>query len=137
MLEKFQKYGLLSTVGIAVVCILIAGLTYNSSGSVTVFINSAYAFFGVAVVLAIVLPVYQAKDNPKALLITGVGIVVIALIFAISWGVASDYTASTLSKNVSSERVRLSGAIINTTWLFLALAVLAVLYTEIKTLIKK
>lgn len=137
MLEKFQKYGLLVSVGIAVACILVAGLTYNASGSVTAFINSAYVFFGVAIVLAIALPIYQSKDNPKALLITGVGLAVIVLLFGISWGIASDYTASTLSKNVSPEKVKLSGAIITTTWLFLGLGILGILVTEIKTLIKK
>ncbi len=137
MLEKFQKYGLLVSVGIAVACILIAGLTYNASGSVTAFINSAYVFFAVALVLAIALPIYQSKDNPKALLKSAIGVAAIVLLFGVSWGIASEYTASNLSKNVSPESIKLSGAIITTTWLFLALAVLAVLYTEIKTLIKK
>ena len=137
MRQTVQKYGLLVAVGLAVICIVIAALSYNSSGSVNTFIYSAYIFLGIAILAAVLLPLYQSKDNPRSLLKVGAGLLAIALLFGVSWLIATDYTASTLSKDVSSGYIKLSGAIITTVWFFLGLGLVGIIVTEVKSLIKK
>ena len=137
MYKALNKYGLTAAFGAAVVLILISFLAYVNLESVDMIISVAYVMLVIGVIAAVVMPLYNAKDNPRSLMITGIGVLVLLVLFGSSWGIANNFSFSKYANAVAPEDVRLSGALIVMTRWMLIIAVLGVVVTELRNLIKK
>lgn len=136
IIELTNKHGLKITLTAAVISIFIAVMSYVSTDSAEGFIDIAYAFVAVAVILAVVLPVLSSIDNPKSFVKMGVGLVAVVVVFGICWFLADDQSTVKAASKVSSGTIRFSDTLIVSTKFMLVVAVIGVLYTEIKTLFK-
>jgi len=136
IIELISKHGLKITLTAAIISIFVAVMSYLSTDSAEGFIDVAYIFVGLALVLAVVLPVLSSIDNPKSFVKIGAGLVAVILVFGVCWVIADDQSAVKAASKVSSGTIRFSDALIVSTKFMLAIAVVGVLYTEIKTLFK-
>ena len=108
------------------------------NGVTDTFIGWAYVLFFVCAVLAfLVFPLWgfvqQIIDNPKSVIKTVVILAVVAVVLLIAYSLASgsfDSITETLVETNETE-LKLSGWGLNTTYITLGIAVLAVLYTEV------
>lgn len=86
--------------------------------------------------VALVLPVYLLKDQPKKLMISG-GVVVGALVlFFITYGLSS-VEIQNVKESFSAGDAKLTGAIVMITMIGFAVAVLAVVGSEVNNFIKE
>jgi hypothetical protein len=106
-----------------------------SADNLDVAVFGMYTFLIMAVVAALGMPLVNVIDNPKSLLRIGIGIGVTLLIFGISYAVASD--SNVQADNASPAQVKLAGALLTTMWIFLALAAVAILVSEIVRVVRK
>lgn len=106
-----------------------------------VFVNIslliAYMFLGVAVIAIIVLPLIKSLDDPKSLVQMGVGIGVIGVLFLISWAISGSEVTEVYAKHdVGPELSKVVGGVLILMYVLSALAIAAILVTELKKLVK-
>ena len=85
----------------------------------------------------IVLPLIKAIDDPKTLVGTAIGLGILAVVFGISYAISGDevlprYVAQDVGPGIS----KVVGGLLTTMYLFLAAAVVGILYTEISKVFK-
>lgn len=134
MYKKFNKSGLIiaTAVGVAVLAISLL------ASSVDFALRGGYVLLVIAALSAIGLPLFFALDNPKSLVRSGISVGVIALIFAVIYGVSSkELLPQYIAQGVSSGQVQFSGAIITMMMVMIALAIISVVVTEVYNLFKK
>lgn len=90
----------------------------------------------VAVLATIGFAVWQIIQDPKKGLTVLIGVGVVAVIFGIAYGMASGDTTSVAKYNVSSGTYRFVGACLGTMWTLLALAVVAIIVSEVRSFLK-
>lgn len=104
-----------------------------------IFLYAGYLLVIVGLVLAIIMPLIQSIDDPKSLLKTVVGVVVIGALFGIAYSmadseVAAKYTAEPY--NISTTGAKLVGGTLITVYALSALALLGIVITEITKIVK-
>jgi hypothetical protein len=103
---------------------------------VDIMLYGSYLLVIVAALGAIVLPLINALDNPKSLLKSALGVVVIGAIYLISWGVSGDeVTARYIKFDITSTSSRVIGGVLITTYLLMGIAVISIIYSEIRKII--
>ncbi|MEO0331541.1 MAG: hypothetical protein AAF223_07630 [Bacteroidota bacterium] len=99
---------------------------------------AAYALVGVALVAAIVLPIIQSISDPKSLLGTVVGLVIIAVIFFIGFSMASDEVTNVYMNNKVTEGTtsKMIGGAIMTMYIMVIIALVGIVITEVTKVFK-
>lgn len=103
---------------------------------VDIMLYGAYLLVIVAALGAIVLPLINALSNPKSLLKSVLGIVIIGVIYLISWGVSGDeVTARYIKFDITSTSSQVIGGVLITTYLLMGIAVISIIYSEIRKIL--
>ena len=108
---------------------------------------AAYILMGVAAVAAIVMNLVNSLGNPKSLLKSGIGIVLLGLIFFIGYSMApAEFGASTASvmeaakMDPTSESAvttyKLVGGAMTTTLVLVTIAVVGLIYSSIARIVR-
>lgn len=98
---------------------------------------AAYILVGLALVLAFVLPLISAFSNPKSLLATVGGIVLIAVLFFIGWSISGDEVTTVYTKfDVTESSSKLIGGALITMYILIILALVSIAFTEITKIFK-
>ncbi len=134
MYKKFNKSGLFIATAVGVVLLAIALI----ASSVDFALIGGYVLMAIAAIAAIGLPLIFALDNPKSLVRTGISVGIVALIFAIIYGVSSgELLPQYVAQGVTSGEAQFSGAMITMMMVMIALAIGSVIVTEVYNLFKK
>jgi uncharacterized membrane protein len=103
---------------------------------VDIMLYGSYLLVIVAALGAIVLPLINALDNPKSLIKSGLGIVIIGVIYLISWGISGDeVTARYLKFDITSTSSQVIGGVLTTTYILMGIAVISIIYSEIRKIL--
>ncbi|WKN33594.1 hypothetical protein PZB74_09655 [Porifericola rhodea] len=98
---------------------------------------AAYILAGLALVLAIILPLISALSNPKALLGTVVGLIGIAIVFFIGYSISGDEVNTVYTKfGITDSSSKLIGGALITMYLLIGLALVSIVFTEINKIFK-
>lgn len=99
---------------------------------------AAYILVGIALIAAIVLPVIQSISDPKSMLGTVVGIVIIAVIFFIGYSISSnEITNVYINNNVTEPTTsKMIGGAIVTMYILVILALVGIVITEVTKVFK-
>ena len=93
---------------------------------------SSYILVVGCAVLAIVMPLIKAFDDPKVLMKGGMGTGALAVIFLIGWAIADGTAQGAASEGVS----KVVGGALITFYILTFVAVAGIVYTEISKIIK-
>jgi len=97
----------------------------------------AYLLVIVAALGAIVLPLINALGEPKKLLKSVLGVVVIGLVYLIGWGVAGDeVNAKYIAFDITSTSSKVIGGVLITTYILMGIAMVSIVYSEIAKIIR-
>jgi len=97
-----------------------------------------YALLFIAVASAIIFPIVQAVASPKSLIRSAVSIGVVAVLFGIAYVVSgSEITLKAMAAGVDASSSKMIGAGLIMFYIVLALAIIAIIYSEINTAINK
>jgi hypothetical protein len=92
----------------------------------------SYALFAVGVLLAVVMPLIKAFDEPKKLVKAGIGLGGLLVVFLISWAIAgNEVTTMYTTKGVDVGLSKLVGGVLTMMYLLMGIAIVAIVYTEI------
>jgi len=99
---------------------------------------AAYILVGLALLAAIVLPVIQSFSDPKSLLGTVVGLVIIAVIFFVGFSIATDEVTNIYINNNVTEGTtsKMIGGAIITMYILVILAIVGIVITEVTKVFK-
>lgn len=97
------------------------------------FLYGTYVLLGICIALAIILPLINSVSNPRSMLKTGAGAVILGILFLICLGTASGDLSFTDKQfeDVSAVEVRNIGAIIRMTYVLIIGAVGGLVITEL------
>ncbi|MEK6480751.1 hypothetical protein WJR50_24625 [Catalinimonas sp. 4WD22] len=98
---------------------------------------AAYILAGLALVLAIVLPLISALSNPKALLGTVVGLIGIAIVFFIGYSISGDEITTVYTKfGITESSSKFIGGALITMYLLIGVALVSIVFTEVNKIFK-
>lgn len=93
---------------------------------------AAYILIGLAVLLAIILPLISAFSNPKSLIGTVGGIVLIAVIFFIGWSISSDEVTNVYTRfGITEASSKMVGGALISMYILIGLALISILFSEV------
>ena len=93
---------------------------------------SAYILVAGCAVLAIVLPLIKAIEDPKVLIKGGAGTAGLLVIFLIGWAIADDVAVG----NATAGTSRVVGGALITFYVLTFIAIIGIVYTEFSKIIK-
>ncbi len=104
------------------------------------FIVWAYILAGIAVVFAIVFPIFQMIKNPKAAVKGLLGLVVVAVIVFVAYAVSSGEKLGITNPELMQYDVRgtlkYAGTLLNSVYFLAGLAILSMIYAEVSKMFK-
>jgi hypothetical protein len=104
---------------------------------VDIMLYGAYLLVIVAALGAIVLPLINSLGEPKKLLKSVLGVVVIGVIYLIGWGVAGDeVNAKYIAFDITSTSSKVIGGVLITTYILMGIAMVSIVYSEIAKIIR-
>ena len=107
------------------------------SGLINFALIFAYVLVGIAVICVIVLPLFKAIDDPKALVGTAIGLGILFAIFGIAYAVSSDEVLPRyITFDVGPGISKFVGGLLTTMYLLLGAAIIAIVYTEVSKAFK-
>lgn len=137
MYNLVSKFGLYTIVGITVLVLVIAGMSYQSSNDVDLLLGLAKVLIYIAAGAAVILPLINAFKNPKVLLRAGIGIAVLGAIFGITYSTASTEITPLFERiGATAEKIQLSGGLIQMTFVLIIIAVVAVILGELSKAVR-
>ena len=96
-----------------------------------------YVLLFIAVAAAIIFPLINSISNPSSLLKSGIGVIVMLVLFGIAYAVSdAALPRSAIAAGLSESSVKLIGAGLIMFYIVLVLAVLALIYSEISKAFK-
>jgi hypothetical protein len=102
-----------------------------------IYLYISYALVIIAAIAAIVLPLVNALGNPKALLMTGIGVLILVVIYFVSYAVSGSEVTPVYTKfNVGPDLSKLVGGSLIMMYMLLFLAIVGILYTEISKIFR-
>jgi len=108
-----------------------------NEGLIDTALYIGYALLAIGVIAMIVLPLINALNNPKALVRSVVGVGIVAVIYGVGYALADGtITPSIANEGVNESTSRMVGGAIMAMWIFLALAVLAAVYSEVSKIFR-
>ncbi len=104
-----------------------------------IFLYAGYLLIIIGAFLAIVLPLIKSFDNPRSLLKTAVGVVVLGALFGVAYSmadaeVAARYTAEPFS--ITPTVAKLVGGVLMTVYALFVLAIVSIVVTEVTKIVK-
>jgi NADH:ubiquinone oxidoreductase subunit 6 (subunit J) len=107
------------------------------TGMVDIGLYIAYILIFLCALAAVVLPLIQSAGDPKSLIKTGLGVVAILVVFAIAYVLSgNEVTDQYRQFGVGSGESKLIGGGIITVYLLFFIALAAIVYTEVTSLVK-
>lgn len=105
---------------------------------VDVMLPISYILFAVAIVLALLVgPVMSILANPRGVVRGGVALAAMAIVFGVSWAMASDVlTPMYINKNISATVSKLIEGGLNTFYVMFAVSLVGIVVSEITKLFK-
>ncbi|SMG12371.1 hypothetical protein SAMN05661096_00497 [Marivirga sericea] len=104
---------------------------------VNIMLYAAYLLVIIAALGAIVLPLISALSNPKSLLKSVLGVVVIGVVYIVGWAISGDeVTAKYIEFDITNTSSKVIGGVLITTYLLMAIAVISIVYSEISKIIR-
>ncbi|WP_162343626.1 hypothetical protein [Cyclobacterium salsum] len=104
-----------------------------------IFLYAGYLLVIVGAIVAILMPLIQSFGDPKSLLKTGLGVIVIAGLFGIAYSSASGEIAAKYAAdpfNITPEGAKLVGGVLITVYALAILAIFGIIVTEITKIVK-
>lgn len=100
-------------------------------------IYACYVLIFVTVIAAVVFPLVQITQNPKALVKTGVGVAALLVLFLISYALSSsEVTAKYTTMGVGEGGSKMIGAGLIMFYIILIAAIVGMVYSEINKALK-
>jgi len=104
---------------------------------VDIAILIAYGLLGLAALAAIIMPLINSIGNPKTLLKSLVGVVVIIILFGIAYAISGSEVTATYSKfGVDAGMSKYVGASLITMYLLVVISIVGIFATEISKLFR-
>ena len=104
---------------------------------VNIGLYAAYILLAIGLLGAIILPLIQAIGNPKSLVKIGLGLLLVAVVYGVSWSISGDeVTAVYENFGVNSNTSKIVGGGLIMTYLLMSVLVLGLVYSEISKLFK-
>lgn len=94
----------------------------------------SYALIVIGIILAIGMPLIKSLDNPRSLIKTVGGVVVLAIIFVIAFSLADGEVLPKFAAepfNLTETSSKVVGGILLTTYVLFAMAIIGIVVTEI------
>ncbi|GMQ30323.1 hypothetical protein [Algoriphagus confluentis] len=107
--------------------------------SFDIMLYVSYALVGLGALVSIALPLIKSLDNPKALLKTGLGIVVILVLFFISYSISTNEVLPKFEGepfNLTPGLSQMVGGLLITTYILTIVTVVGIVVTEFNKAIK-
>ena len=102
-----------------------------------IYLYVAYALVIIAAISAIVLPLINALGNPKALLMSGVGVLILVVLYFVSYAFSGSEVTPVYTKfDVGPELSKLVGGSLIMMYLLIFLAIIGILYTELSKFLR-
>jgi hypothetical protein len=104
-----------------------------------IMLYGSYILVGVGIVLSILLPLIKSLDDPKSLLKTGLGVVVILVLFFICYSISGNEVLPKFEGepfNLTPGMSQLVGGLMVTTYILTVVALLSIVITELTKAIK-
>lgn len=104
-----------------------------------IFLYAGYLLTALGVLLAIVLPLIKSLDNPKSLLGTVVGFLVIAGLFFVAYSIADSEVTPKFAAdpyNISPTSAKAVGGMLITVYALFCIAIAGIVITEITKIVK-
>ncbi len=134
-MSKFIKYLSYILLGLAVV-ITIAFFT-NKDGMIDTFLGYSYLLFGVAIVLALGLPLLQMISNPKSFKKALYGLIVVVVVVGLAYVLASgDPLATTLDQEPTASTLKITDTGLIITYLLFFVSITAIVAGAVINMVK-
>ncbi|WP_317168937.1 hypothetical protein [Lunatibacter salilacus] len=104
-----------------------------------IFLYAGYLLTAIGVILAIVMPLIKSIDDPKSLLGTVVGFLVIAGLFFIAYSIADSEVTPKFAAdpyNISATTAKAVGGMLITVYALFCIAIAGIVITEITKIVK-
>ncbi len=103
------------------------------SGLIEFGLYFTYILVGVAILAVIVLPLINALDNPKTLMVAGIGIGVLLVLFLISWAMSTygGVSANAAEQGLTTAGVKKIGGVLTMMYILFFIAVIGIVATEL------
>jgi hypothetical protein len=102
-----------------------------------IYIYISYALIIIAAIAAIILPLISALGNPRALLMTGLGVLLLVVLYFVAYGVSGSEVTEVYTKhNVGPDLSKITGGALIMMYMLLFIAIIGILYTEVSKIFK-
>lgn len=102
-----------------------------------IYLYISYALVIIAAIAAIVMPLINALGNPRALLMSGIGVLILVVLYFVSYSISGSEVTPVYTKfDVGPDLSKLVGGSLIMMYLLLFLAIIGILYTEVSKIIK-
>lgn len=102
-----------------------------------IYIYISYALVIIAALAAIIMPLINALGNPRALLMSGIGVLVLVVLYFVSYGISGSEVTPVYTKfNVGPDLSKLVGGSLIMMYLLLFIAIIGIVYTEISKIFR-
>lgn len=99
----------------------------------------SYALVGIGAVVSILLPLFKSLDDPKSLLKTGLGVVVVLVLFFICYSISGNEVLPKFESepfNLTPAMSQLVGGLMITTYVLTIVAIVGIVITEFNKAIR-
>jgi len=97
----------------------------------------AFIMVGLAALLSIVMPIINSLSHPKTLIKSGVGLLVIGVIFFICWAIAGDEVSRRfVDEGLTASTSKFSGGLLMTMYTLFIVAIVGIVFSEINKALK-
>lgn len=104
---------------------------------VNIGLIAAYVLVVLGGASAILMPLYNAKNNPKGLIYGGIGIGALLIFFLIGYGIAgNEVTANYIKYGVDAGSSKMVGGALICMYILTIIAIVGIVYTELSKIIK-
>ena len=104
-----------------------------------ILLYGSYALVGLGAVVSVLMPLFKSLDNPKSLLKTGLGIVLILVLFFVCYSISSNEVLPKFESdpfNLTPAMSQMVGGLMITTYVLTIVALVGIVVTEFNKAIK-
>lgn len=104
-----------------------------------ILLYGSYALVGIGAVVSVLMPLFKSLDNPKSLLKTGLGIVLILVLFFVCYSISSNEVLPKFESdpfNLTPAMSQMVGGLMITTYVLTIVALVGIVVTELNKAIK-
>lgn len=113
-------------------------LYYSHAISTDFFLDWGYVMIALAILVLIIAPIYTIFKNPQNLLKMAISLIALIIVFAISYGIASNHLSPLQLETykITAETSKLVGMGLYAAYITIALSILAIIYSAIAKIFK-